>query len=533
MSNTSREHLERQVLVSWQLRVREAIKSLEAYLKYTVIASRPSPRPFLDVAEPWQLHLAKSLGAMIDAAVGLNPSYTGPRNAFVCLPRGHDKSSGLGRLLNRVLRAAPVPFNGAVAAGDRDQAALLYEAMRDEARLNPWWSQDLRGMPITSYNSNSATGPGGRFRVLAANAPTEWGGRYDIVVCDEITHWQKPDMFTALWSGRHKMPGSTFVIITNAGVLRSWQHDLYLRAKDSPEWFFFEAPPYATLASWVDHKQMDEIRATLDPSEAKRVLDNCWIDPAEVSGFLHPADVDECVQLARTLGLAYRFRGDPRLPYFAGIDYGPRRDRTALSVLHPDTDAHRIDLDRLDVIQGQPGAPVRVEVVEQWIEEVGQAFGYPCFVVDPYQMEGTIQQFEDRYRVERFESRGGKSNYEMAVCLQSLITNHRLAIYEGAGRTPVMAANGVRGYTDLAQELKSLVTRPTPYGFRFDHESGQNDDMACAVGMPCLYAAREYPQIWLAPEPLVVKQKEPPSILLPEQIRIEGGPERWRIWGMG
>jgi hypothetical protein len=457
-----------------------ASRGLLPYLQEVVIDSRPDPRRYWPHADPWQLHLAGRLQPAIDHLAGRGRDGAGPKSFFFTLPRGHDKTGLIGRVLNYLLCFADRQLSMAVAAADGDQAGLVLESMGKEAGLNPWIECRVK------YGRQRAYGPGGVLKVLSADAPTSFGLNCDVYVVDELTHWKKRDLWDVLWSGREKRAGSVFVVITNAGVKGSWQEEILKAAKADPSWSVFEARPEEWLASWMSPVAVARLRSMLPPILARRVIGNEWIDPAEAGGYLVRADVDGCEELGQQLRLGPQERGRSGAPYFAGIDYGPKRDRTAMAVVHYDSAGHRVVLDRLDVIQGSPEAPVPITVVAAWIEQVNKDFTNPMLVVDPYQMEGTIQHYEIRQPVRRFEARGGKSNYEMAECLRNLVTNRQLVWWKGAGWLPSPDPDLT---DDFSQELLNLVVRPTTYGYRFDHTVKFHDDRACAVGMAALFAA--------------------------------------------
>jgi hypothetical protein len=459
---------------------RAAERSLEGYLRRVVIDSRPEPRPFGVVAEGWQWEDACTIIPALEDVAGVRGGYDGPRSIWYTRPRGHDKTNSLGRYLNWLLGFSRKALRMSYAAADSDQAQLVVDAMQAEAALNPW----LRGI---YHGRRRVSGPGGTLKILTADAPSSFGLTDDVVVCDEITHWPKRDLYDVLWSGRAKRPGSVFFILSNAGVRQSWQHDVHEKARADPLWLVSDTPEGVHLASWMTPAVRDSIRRLLPRGLARRVLDNRWIDAAEEADFLNREEVESCEVLGKLLGLLYRSVGVPGVRYVAGIDYGPKRDRTALSVVHLG-DNSVVVLDRLDVWQGSPEEPIAIRRVEDWIREVNASFNRPDLVIDPYQMEGTCQEFESNQVVERFEARGGKRTYEMAETLRTLVTNNRLAVYPGAGSLVVDGR-----VETLVDELLGLVLRPTPYGYRFDHEANFHDDRAVAVGMACLRLLRMDP----------------------------------------
>lgn len=475
-SAEARTQLAQQLALSYALADRMSAKGLEGYLNSVVINSAPEPKKFSLLAEPWQWDYQHSIRPMLESLAGINPGYTGPTSFWWTLPRGHDKTSAIGRIINWLLGYSRRRLSLVTAAADRDQAGLIGEAMDSELKLNPWLADKIK------WGQKTIRGPGGVLRILSADAKSSSGLNADFYLVDELTHWTKRDLWDILWSGRLKRTRSVFGVITNAGTRGSWQWEIHEMAKSDPRWIVKDTPEGVRLARWMDESAVAKLRSMLTRGLAKRVLDNIWIDPAEEADYLTRLEIELCEILGRDLGLTYTPVGLRGIRYVAGIDYGPKRDRTALSVVHVD-DTRRVLVDRLDVWQGSPEAPIQIKAVEEWIKEVNESYHYPDLVIDPYQMEGTIQDFEIHQRVETFEARGGKKNYEMAENLRSLITNKRIAWYPGAGS---LIVNGK--VETLIDEMAGLVVVPTPYGYRFDHKAAFHDDRSVSLGMAALHA---------------------------------------------
>jgi hypothetical protein len=377
----------------------------------------------------------------------------------------------------------------ATAAADQEQSGLIQEMMESELYLNPWMRDRVKIGRIRAY------GPGGKLKILNSNTSSTWGLNSDVVILDELTWWEDRGLWDVLISGARKRNG-VLVVISNAGVRQSWQWDIHEEVKRQPEhWQVYDAPQYTRLATWMSETGIAADRKTMPVALAKRVFDNIWIDPGEESGYLVEADVIACELLGKSLGLQPTLRGTYGIDYFVGVDYGPKRDRTVLVVLHQGEDLV-VRVDEFQVWQGTPEAPVQIAAIESWLDDVNKRFNNPTLVLDPYQMESTAQRYEKQQTVIRFEPRGGKSNYQMAAHLRSLVANRRLAWYHGAGDLPL--ANGA--IETFSDELRALVFKTTPYGYRFDHETklgvdGRtfHDDRAVGVGMPALQCSLRPP----------------------------------------
>src|SRR4051812_7405525 len=97
-----------------------------AYLQNVVIDRAGEPCSFGEAAEPWQWLIASRMAPALDSVAGLRP-YAGPRNFFFTLPRGHDKSSLIGRLCSWLLAFSRNPIRCIAGAADKEQAGLLAE----------------------------------------------------------------------------------------------------------------------------------------------------------------------------------------------------------------------------------------------------------------------------------------------------------------------------------------------------------------------------------------------------------------------
>jgi hypothetical protein len=340
------------------------------------------------------------------------------------------------------------------------------------------------------------TGPGGFVEVLSCDVGSMFGLQGNFYVCDEIVHWASDKPWTALFSGTGKMSPCVTVVMSNAGLLDSWQHKLFTEYSHDPDWFIFYREGF--LASWMNRAKIGSLKKGLPPSEADRLFGNRWIDAAEEHDYLRRPEVEGCESIGRALNLIYRLR--PGLPntnnYVAGIDYGPKKDRTALAVVHQNTDGVVV-LDRLDVWSRSSGRDVQVHDVEDWIKEVNQTFRPRTFVLDEYQMLSTIQWMErSGIPAERFAFRAGHGNHALAMGLRMLVADRRLAWYPGAGQ--------VAPGDDLTSELIGLRVKRMPYGFRFDHDNQKHDDRAFAVGIAATRAL-EHPAATFIKRPV-----EPP-----------------------
>lgn len=468
--------LREKVKAQYAMADRMSSLSYENYLKYVVINSAPDPQLFKERAEAWQWDQARTIGPAIESITRIRKGYRGKRAFFRTMPRGHDKSSSIGRLMNWALGYTTKYFSAVVAAADREQAGLLLEFMNIEAELNPWLKKRL------DFRQNRVVGRyGSNLKVLAADAYGSFGLNNDIIICDELTHWANEKLWNTLISGSGKRPGMVTIIITNAGMKGSWQWTVRERARTSPTWQLYEAP--GPMASWMNTEEARENLKMLPPSEYRRCIRNEWLDPAEDCGYVSRVEAEYCELLGRDMGLFRTERGIDGREYFAGVDYGPKKDRTVLTL------GHRVNntfvVDQMSVLEGKdfPDKRVPVTLVEEWIDKNRKVYPNCVFVVDPYQMEGTIQALQGVANIERFEPRAGKANYELAQILRSAIVNGRLGWYTGCGEIFAPDDLGIIRLHTLVDEFADLIIKPTAAGYRLDHLPGKHDDRVVSLGM--------------------------------------------------
>lgn len=305
---------------------RDASQSLVGYLANVVIDSRPKPRRWGGIWEPWQGEIVAPMVKAVEYATGIREAYAGPRRFWIELTRGHDKTGLIARLANFMLRFSRQQVTGIAAASDRDQARVLLTAMEREIALNPWLAAHL------SAHNYFVRGPGGSVEVIASDAGGASGGLPDVTVCDEVTYWPRRDLFDMLLSGVVKRPQGVFIVITNAGIRGTWQWEIREAVRKDPSWHFYAAPQGRRLASWMSEEEIASDRAKMTTGHARRVFDNVWTDSSDNP--LFPADLVAACSQARSSILWANPLQPPTGPknLLLGYDVG-QNDRAALWVL--------------------------------------------------------------------------------------------------------------------------------------------------------------------------------------------------------
>ncbi|MFQ5735019.1 MAG: terminase large subunit domain-containing protein, partial [Planctomycetaceae bacterium] len=238
------------------------------------------------------------------------------RRAYVERPRGHSKTSDMAMQLAWILQFARQPVHGLAAAADREQAALIRDAVFRIARLNPTFCRDLR---FTKFEiANAVTGS--RLTVISSDVQSSWGALVDFIICDELCHWDNADLWHSLYSSAAKKHDCILAVLTNAGVGRGWQWDVRETARRSSQWHFSSVEGPA--APWIDETHLEEQRQLLPPPVFDRLWRNLW--QHSDGEFVTPAEVEAC----RDERLEKQQHGQPGVRYFAAIDYAEKHDYT-------------------------------------------------------------------------------------------------------------------------------------------------------------------------------------------------------------
>lgn len=514
--------------LSYALAWAESSYSAQSYLKHVVINSDPAPKRFSELAEPWQWDRANYVLPAVESVTGHNPGYQGPKNIWEVMPRGHDKTSFIARIMSWVLCFSKRKnLRLLVAAKDGDQANILKDCMQTEASLNPWFGGKL------DFFQKTVRGPCGNLRIATADALGLFGHGIDIFVMEEITHWEDvlgQQVWTSLWSGREKRPSAVLLVLSNAGYLDTWQHKIFEVAKGSPRWYVFEAP--GILASWMNKAAIEDDRLLLPPAEAERLLDNRWIDPGAADSYLTKAEVQACETASRELGITWTPELDKSKEYILSLDYGPRKDRTAICLGHQIPTGELL-VDRFWVWEGRDyeDGEVPISRIRELIESLRAEAPQIWIVLDPYQLKELAQYYQHHLPVEVFEARGGKGNFEMAECLRHQIINKRLLWPPGVADLRIGVPGAGTITEGILEELPRLILKRMSYGYRFDHLSGRHDDRACALGMMCVAAFnRPKPEIWIQNRRHVIHKQEEKR-KNPDPFRNRGSQDR-QLWGV-
>ena len=299
---------------------------LHHFLYHCTIDSKPDPLPFCRVYRPWQWERIKRRAPMVEYACGYRPDYKGdPQNSWETWPRGHDKTGETARICVWAAAFARKPIKGTVVASDGEQAALLFDAAKTTIQLNPWLKEKV------GTKGSMIEGDGGHITIRTHDAAGSYGLTDDLTILDELTHWQSRALWDTLISGSGKVPTGAMLVMTNAGVVGSWQWDILQDALDDPLWRVYQSPPKTILADWMTMERIESIRRKMSASTARRVWDNEWVDATDLPLLTFDEILScedwECLWTRRPESFAYR----PEL--YMGVDVGRTNDLTVIWTL--------------------------------------------------------------------------------------------------------------------------------------------------------------------------------------------------------
>jgi phage terminase large subunit-like protein len=227
-----------------------------------------------------------------------------------------------------------------VAAGSKDQARIVFNQAREFVQASPRLSDWLQVQKnVITCKSNN-----GVFRVLAAEAGTNYGLNPSGVVIDELHVHKDPELYYSLTTGQLAREAPLVVSITTAGFDREticW--DMYERGKelerqglsamrDSGFYFkWYEADEKASVhdlegwqaanpSSWIKAKDLAREADRLPENIFRRLHLNQWTESEEA--WITPAQWDACEGTPQI---------DPSLPLICiADDIGFKRDAAAI-----------------------------------------------------------------------------------------------------------------------------------------------------------------------------------------------------------
>lgn len=157
--------------------------------------------------------------------------------------------------------------------------------------------------------------------------------------------------------------------------------------------------------------------------------------------------------------------------HIVGIDFGLKKDAAAGVVLH--RIGNKIHVDRIQRWQGSKNVPVQIAVIEAFISECIMNFFDVSIVADPWQMQGTLQKFQNVGIIAEEFSYTEANLVKLSQNLFFLFKNEALVIPH---------------HEKLEEELRNLQIITKTYGYRIHHSPSSQDDITMALAMASLIA---------------------------------------------
>lgn len=444
------------------------------YRRRVLIDSDKGPVPLASVMDDWQ---AKDFLAMDPAwqrLLGL-PTEGEHRlwtRAWLERSRGHSKTLDMAITVLRVLLAARRPLVGVAAAGDKDQARLLRDAIAKLVRLNPAAHGIIEIQAYKVVNTIN----GASLEILSADAPSSFGLTPDFIIVDEICHWTEAGqaLWNSLFSAAAKRSHCVLVVITNAGVIGSWQHKLRELVRQNENWYFsrLEGP----VASWISQATLaEQYKLLVMPSAVQRYWFNVWISAS--GDAIDASDMDFAFQDLPPMDgkeKGWRFAG--------GLDLATSRDWAAFAIVGKQPKDGIRRLARMWVWKPPAkGKQIDLDLIRRTVLEAHKQFRFFKVGVDPFQAVLMAQQLAAAHvPMEEIAFTGNNLN-RMAADFTEAFTSHSIQIPKTC--------------VGLKEEIERLSIAPKSYGYRLEinRVAGKgHGDQATALALAML-AVRDAP----------------------------------------
>lgn len=198
------------------------------------------------------------------------------RLVYIELARGHYKTGAVAGVSIAVALEEGGTDVYAVAS-DLDQAHLLHEAIEGQCQRNRRLAAAFKRRRDSFELRN-----GSKIRVLSSDAPSAFGIGVDCrrlrIIADELTQWQRADLYHAVVTTLPKVADHQMVIISNAGVGpgKSWQWGVREAARQHG--YLFSAQ--GTIASWIRPEDLEQVAKVVPPPIYQRYYGNVWVEEA-------------------------------------------------------------------------------------------------------------------------------------------------------------------------------------------------------------------------------------------------------------
>lgn len=426
--------------------------------------------------DPWQAENLAALDPMWMRVAGVPMEQPELRKfAWLGRARGHSKTMDEAMQLVWVIAFSTKPLNGIAAAGAKDQAKFIRDAVLRIILLNPWLGKT--GLNLINVQNYRVFNPKTKSEVdiISSDAPSSFGATPDFILCDELTHWRSEDgkceLWDSLFSSADKVPHCILVIMTNAGYERTWQAQVRdMAIHDTHDWIYrnLDGP----MASWMGTDFLKRQKKGLTAKAYARLWLNIW--QIEAGDALEMSDIEACVKIGSDRNVRPLFAPEPGWIYVGGLDLSTKRHRSAFVMLAVHQQEHRVKLAfakswKPDFDSGKVNLPE----IQKEIERLHSAFGLNRLMYDQAQAVLMAQQLEQKGIFCEEMSFNGKGLSVMATTILEAFKSRHVELYRD---------------TELINDLTKLNIVERAFGFKLEaseDQSGHADlAFAFAIALP-------------------------------------------------
>lgn len=351
-----------------------------------------SVRRFGEMMDPWQRDDFAALDHAMKRCNGRTAKYKlkNLMRAYFERSRGHSKTTDLAVICVWLMVFANRPLKGYAFAADKDQAALLKDAIETIIRLNPWLGKILVIQKYQIANvAKGHPGYGSRLEISTSDVSSSYGILPDFIIADELTHWEGDgSLWHSIISSAAKRKNCLLCVISNAGFVDSWQWAIREAARTGGDWYFSRLD--GPQASWLSEKTLEEQRRMLPKIAYDRLWNNLW------SSGGGDALTEEDINAAFLSDLTPMTGHSDGYYFVGGLDLGLTRDCAALVVLAVPIGGKsgKIKLAHHALWKPAPNKKINLLDVERHILDIDKKFKLEFVGFDPWQAEHLAQTIE-------------------------------------------------------------------------------------------------------------------------------------------
>lgn len=297
---------------------------LDVFLNNVQVETDDGPRVWGEIADPWQRSDVEAIRPAVERLVITGAPEPQRQRAWWVRPRGHTKTTDVVLLITWILAFSRRKRRMVWIAVDKGQGLEGRAALMSLLEHNPL----LRALLIIKQESVINKRTGSELRFLPADVEGAYGMlNTDVFVLDELTHWKRKTLWTAVASTFAKRGDSLVFCAMNAGFQDSWQHKLDMRLREDANWCYSSLS--GPIASWITPDRLAEQETLLTPLEYRRLWQNQW-GGADGEGLDDRWIERACVLTGPLDG------PEPGYAYAAGVDLSWKHDWTSIVVVGKD-----------------------------------------------------------------------------------------------------------------------------------------------------------------------------------------------------